>query len=281
MKHLRTFNESDLRVGLDTKQSDYSIEDFYLDCKLVMTFHKNDTRFVDLWTDHFIGDGYLKKIKDRVDKLFEELEHIDIHDIKSRLFDISMDLEVPYDCYPAIFTFESGSTGTKPVKFEQLHKNRIMCDILYDIINPTISIGSSFRKSEPMHYLRDNNSKKYVLDKKYQCVNFFKNQDITDIIDQNGTYSDKLKYKEYNIDNILYDIFKCGVSIYFGNHSYNIKFNMGEMERRITDVIPALVQDIDYEDIKFENNSINELSERRFSTDIEINDYNVKIILNL
>lgn len=269
-----SFDESD----------DWSIFDFY-DYLRNNHWSNTDISTLEIWTDHFVGDGWWQKIKSHVDRMFQIFSQVDLNHIKDAMLEIYDTLpdEKEKNIYCAVLygDFERINdsndlkyNGTMPV-FETEVENRkcyILHNIIFEIVRPTISYSKitgndiEFRLTPEAYY---------VTDKKWQCQNFDFSQ-FTELKD----YEMKT-LKLYSPENVL-NVYKPGIVIDIGGWSSSDAHRTGQMsllglEKELDERIDLITADLDYEGVIWPFSR----KERYFDTTQPIYDYEVKILLKM
>jgi hypothetical protein len=161
--------------------------------------------------------------------------------------------------------------GRMPV-IETTDKRKIdiIISILISILSPTLFDNSSNNNG----FLRTSNSQKYVMDKKWQCVNF-NMSDYVDVADDNYKYS---SLKSYSVSNVI-DMYRGGIIIDIGDNSdyHTNGYNLLELESNLDEALIDILPTLDYEEV------IWDLSRglRTFDTKRPFHDYTLKILLNI
>lgn len=289
IKNYNHFINENMNIGLDSK---YSIYDWIQDLKS-FEWGKKPIKDLEKWTNHFIGDGYYQKIKDRVDRIFVALEKVNLDYVTERLqMDVFDNLPFSKDkhVYPAIaygdisnydkdinYKYNGLVTATKRDDNDKL---RIMVHIMKEICFGTFYIGSY-----PSVFMRRSDEQHYVTDSKWQCANFnidnygFKSGDSfkTDT----GKYSvihnsDIERKKQYSVDKIIEMYVPCIVIDIGRNGEYmQGKMNLNEIESNLDESLPTILPTLDYSDVIFDH-----ARDSRQFKDTDIYDYTVKILLN-
>lgn len=272
--------ESTKEMGLKAMQSEFSIYSFYDKCS---PWTKNGGSEFLKWTDHFIGDGFYEKIRKRSDQITDVIKSIDKHNINARLNDIRDDLEISIEIYIGFTNYDGthGFSGTSYEKSKSEISDYIMKRILAEIIRPTIEITRHSSKTRQDISLRPNNMSKYVVNKEYQCVNFFNSPTIQSITNEYMYGTEIKKLEKWDIDK-FYQNFLPAVYFAFGDRrDHKEKFSYRELEAKINNLLPALQYNLDIEETYYDNTRIGELDKRTFDMDIETNDYSLKFVLKL
>ena len=289
IKNYNHFINENMNIGLDSK---YGIHDWIEDLKS-FEWGKKPIKDLEKWTNHFIGDGYYSKIKDKVDKMFVALEKVNLDYVTERLqMDVFDNLPSSKDkhVYPAI-AYGDISNYNKEVKYrynglvtatkrDENDKLRIVVHIIKEICFGTFYIGSY-----PSILMRRSDESYYVTNKKWQCANFnidnygFKAGDSFET--DTGKYSvihnsDIERKKQYSVDKITEMYVPC-VVIDIGRHGEYMqgKMNLNEIESNLDESLPTILPTLDYSDVIFDH-----AREIRQFKDTDIYDYTVKIILN-
>lgn len=278
-------------------ESNYGIHDWIEDLK---SFEWGRKQIKDLkkWTDHFIGDSYYEKIKDRVDKIFVALNKVDIDLIQDRMqMDVFDDLPTEKGKYvtPAI-AYGDSKNYNRPVQYRynglvtaikrnEHDKLRIMVHIIKEIVFPTFYVGSY-----PQVHLRRSDESYFVTEPKWQCANF-NIDDFQELGIKIGAQFSEDDYKgrksiiteyeinqkrDYSIDKIIEMYVPCVVIDIGRDENYmKYKMNLSDIEEKLDEALPSILPTLDYSDVVFDH--------ARGSRMVEITDiydYTVKILLN-
>jgi hypothetical protein len=283
---------------LEDKTVEYSIYDWFEDLKRFQWAQNQKTLVnestLEKWTEHFIGEGYWKKVSGLVDKIVKSLQKVDIEYIEDRMLDV-------YDTIPSnkqrwtmcCVAYGNYENHDKPnnrkyngllsvPKPKEGDKLNIIISILKDIVSPTLSIGGY-----PSIFLRRDDEQYYVTDKKWNCANFnidnygikvgdkFKGDERRDVTIHSSDIKSK---KDYSVDKVL-DMYKPCVTINIGGYSDSYltgKMNLRKLESDIDGVLPSILPTLDYEEVIFDVSRGN----RQFDDDSDVYDYTIKILLN-
>ena len=163
--------DGDLKL-LESLEENYDIYDFFEELKDYSYTSKvfNKDRVKDL-SNRFIGDGIFERVVKLVDSIFNSLEEVNIEDIEEGMLDI-FDEYHDVDRRVMLCVFHSDledikkfnatlGIGSKDWPNLDGSKPRIICNILRDMIYPTLFIGY------PSIRLRFQNVEQLVKDKKY------------------------------------------------------------------------------------------------------------------
>lgn len=230
IKKYTKFLESRLhgvRIPPTSFRNDFSIYEWYSFIHNASEMSINESS-LKLWSDHFIGTGYYDKINAKIKKIFTELDKVEIDDIDAIYIDV-IDL-LPYDSHHTNYAIFRGSYREDELKLNSTHnikdtsdKTRleIICDILDDIVRPTLFISLGQGDSE---IIRTSKDAEYVTSEDYKCCNFRKNLNLYQIdLHNTTTFKDrKLNYyslkvlEKYDIDRII-DYVKGGIFFNYRN----------------------------------------------------------------
>lgn len=283
MKRVKSYN-----IFLESKVMNRSIYDYFN--YLVNCLWNNNMineEEIKKWADHFIGDGYYDKIKNRVNKIFNALNKVDEWEIHMRMYDVYDELPTYKSKYtvcavahgryenwdkPIRNRYNGYSTVTN--KNDQLRKMDIIIDIIKEIIYPTLYVGAAFRNKK----LRNNEASEYVTDEHYKCKNF----DIDYYIENNNidlASYELSDFKKYNVDKII-SLFVPAVIIDIGSQDDNpmtLRMNLRKLEADIDETMLSILPTLDYEEVVYDMSRY----DRRYDDDIDISDYCIKIILKM
>ena len=169
------------------------------------------------------------------------------------------------------------------MELTQDKKDFIILSILIDIVSPTLFIGY------PSVDLRTTKEQEYVTDEKWQCQNFnIDNYSIKSGMEfkkPNERRSTKIfdhtinEFRGYSPEVVL-SLYQPGIVLNIGgwNDSYITgKFTLQKVEELMDEVIPLLEEELDIEEVIWDDAR----SERKFSSDTEVYDYDVKILLKM
>jgi len=277
MKYLKTYKNifEDFNKS-KAYQHEYSIYDFYNDIR-----KKELPENIELWSDHFIGKGWYKKIENKSKNMLEILSDIDLDLIEDRLVDLFDNyIEVNHEVYTSIAYgnfIDSDKdndflyTGTITSK----SKDYITSHILSSIVYPTILTTE----------LRGTKDEIYVKDEKWQLQNI-------DISKLSGFDSlvrhQKRDLSKYNIDTI-FDLYKPSINILLGEgisstrqRSNRSKFILSDVEDLFSEFIPYVIRDLEESGNKVFDVVYPYLKGRRkYGDNIDITEYSVKILLDI
>lgn len=240
-------------------------------------------------TEHFIGKGQWNIIEKHFDKIFNSLENIDIDYINDRLLDI-------FDEYPlhdskyavCAVCYSNDYTGniTGTITVSEVNENKklnIIMNFLMFILNKSLFI----------HYfkntiqIRTTNDELYVTSDEWSLKNL-KYQDI-DILKDDKTdinFRNFLKFKnEFSIDKYL-NLYLPAIFIYISGGGFGemSKISLNKITKQFEDILPSILHDIDYSDILYSWKLPKYSDDAPFPLplpDIEIYDFDLKIILNI
>jgi hypothetical protein len=264
---------------------EYSIYDWFEDLKKDNWNPKNIQRH-KIWTEHFIGEGWWDKISNHVDNIFKTFEGVNMNFVNDVLVDVWDQFENKEKSnYLCVFcgsykdkdkVNEIKWSGRKPImELTQSKKDFIILSILIDIVSPTLFI----RYTD----LRTSKEQEYVTDEKWQCQNF--NIDNYSIKSGMEIRSTKIfdhtinEFRGYSPEVVL-SLYQPGIVLNIGgwNDSYITgKFTLQKVEELMDEVIPLLEEELDIEEVIWDDAR----SERKFSSDTEVYDYDVKILLKM
>ena len=243
IKKYTKFLESRLhgvRIPPTSFRNDFSIYEWYSFIHNASEMNINESS-LKLWSDHFIGAGYYDKINAKIKKIFTDLDKVEIDDIDAIYIDV-IDL-LPYDSHHTNYAIFSGSyredklrlNSTQNIK-DTSDKTRleIICNILDDIVRPTLFISLDSSRSQSIfgqgdsEIIRTSKDAEYVTSEDYKCCNFRKNLNLYQIDLHNTTFKDrKLNYyslkvlEKYDIDKII-DYVKGGIFFNYRNGHYKM-----------------------------------------------------------
>lgn len=234
--------------------------------------------------DHFVGDGFHAKAKERVDKILKVIREVDIHDLKLRLADIEYDTDIHCDSIvPCV-----GSATSAIVKRDWNDtETNLLAHMVIDAMQP--AIGEIRITRNNYHILRQTKEQLLVTDKRYQCVNFFKQKEIEErtkpII---GDYSWK-KLTEYDPFDIIEKNFNPMIFARFGEDPFNIyggkqTFSRLTLENKLRENLQAITNNLDVKDVIFDTTPKSQLEEWEKThprTDSQSHEYSFKIILDI
>lgn len=285
IKKYKSFLESsDEKLWMGV-QHEYSIYDWFEDLKRFQwrstQKQKVNENSVKIWCNHFIGDGWFEKISNHVDKILNSLKKVDTEYINYRMFDIydefAQDKQKWTMCCVLYGDVErhNNTNRTKfngllsvPSPSEKGENLRITINIIKDIIQPTLDIGSTKN-------LRMTKEEIFVTDKMYQCQNFNILNFLICSEDYMG-YEIKKKQK-YNI-NLFLDMYQPGVVINIGGYSDSMtsgKFTLKDLEDKLDETLPSILHDLNYKEVIFDHSRYT----RRFNDSESFTEYTLKILL--
>lgn len=286
MRYIKNYQE----ISERKESPKYDIYDWFEDLKRYQWGHMQfPMGELKKYSDIFIGKGYFEKIEERISKINNSLDKVDIDYINDRLYEIFDEysdktkyvmksvLYGDYENYDSKSSYRySGSISYDYSK----SYNHLILHMIKEIIYPTLYIGY------PSIKLRMNDSERYVTDEKYQCCNF----DISkyhvynmvlrnSVMPNNSRIStfDLSKKNKYNTDNLI-DMYRPGIYVSIGGGPEdNIKMNLRQIESQIDKILPSILHDLDYEEVIFDNTR----GDRKYDDNIDIQDYTFKILLKL
>lgn len=247
------------------------------------------------WSDHFIGNGWYDKIKNRIDKIWSAFEKVDVIDINYRMCDVYDQIpfeKEKYTSYCIVYgdyincekENRNKYNGYRGVSrnLDPKQKIYIIVDIIKEIVHPTLSIGY------PSINIRKTKDEIYVTEDKYKCENFnIDNYSIKEGDNINDRKDIATIITSYNIDdkrkyssNKILEMNKPAILVVMGGHSNAYltgKMNLKKLEADIDEVLLSILPTINYEEVLFDVSRF----DRQFSDDTEIYDYTFKILLKL
>jgi hypothetical protein len=280
IKKYKIFLESfDSKLG---ERENYSIYEWVEDLKSHQWRNNSCKKSVNKdslkrWTEHFIGDGYYDKISTHVNNISKAFDKVDLEEIRYRMYDVfdnylfterSCEFGIIYGDYYKEDGYFNGMLFSKEFDFINTY-----IEIAKNIVFPTLKIGDI----RDDIWLRESSEKKYVTDKKYQCVNF--NIDDYDIDATSYTslwgYKDK---KKYSVDRVI-QFYQPAICIRVGGNwsMRGGKFNLEQIEKDLDETLPMILPTIDYKKVIWDMNK----GDRRYSSDMDIDEYTLKIWLNM
>jgi hypothetical protein len=268
---------------INENKNSFSIYDFLEWTRQSWSSYVNKSELIK-YTEHFIGNGQWSIIERYFDRVFRSLESVDIDYVNDRLIDI-------YDEYPfhdmkyAIYSVVYGDvdeniSGVMSVtEISETRKLNIIVNFLNRILNNTLWIYD-FKNTIATRLTSD---ELYVTSDKWSLKNF-KHQDL-DIVKNIDKMDQRIP--EYKMVKFLklknnFSIEKCLEmylpAIYISISTYefmNAKISHNKIRKEFEDILPSILHDIDYSEI------IWDLKLPENKEDIEIYDYNLKILLNV
>ena len=307
MKHIKKYN-----LFKESISNDYSIYDFFN----LINYNYGDydgkvsQSKVKVESDKFIGEGIYDKVKLMVDDIVEKFEGINLNEIESRFTDFSDH----YDKECHIFFSILGSNfkkyfedvderynSSRGFNANKIDKESLIIDIMSDIIRPTLTTTLSGDQK-----IRQTNDQIYVTDPKWNCVNFniddYESQNDLDpdnnaeeevIANQGFVYllpnpttrrhsflmvnqrQGKKDLKKYSVDKFFDKMYVPALNIKIGDYSDGMTMNLLEVEKRLDAVVDDILFDIPHSDIIWDSARF----KRRFDPNINIYQYNIKVIL--
>lgn len=250
IKKYTKFLESRLhgvRIPPTSFRNDFSIYEWYSFIHNASEMSINESS-LKLWSDHFIGAGYYDKINAKIKKIFTDLDKVEIDDIDAIYIDV-IDL-LPYDSHHTNYAIFRGSYREDELRLNSIlnikdtsdkRRLEIICDILDDIVRPTLFISLGPGNSE---IIRTSKDAEYVTSEDYKCCNFRKNLNLyqidlhntTTFKDRNLNYYSLKVLEKYDIDRII-DYVKGGIFFNYRN-------------RRMVDILKI------YEEAKYKEETI-------------------------
>jgi len=294
MRKLKTYN-----LFLESFQKDtavmheYSIYDWFEDLKSDNRKPSNIQRH-KVWCEHFIGEGWWDKITNHVDKIFKTFEGVNMEFVNDVLLEVwdQFENKEKSNYFCVLYGYHKDKdkiseikwSGQRPImELTQQRKDAIIISILIDIVYPTLFIGF------PSTLLRRSKEEEYVTDKKWQCQNFnIDNYSIELGMDfqvpgerrSTKIFSHTLDdFRGYSPDVIL-NLHQPSLVLNIGgwNDSYlSGTFTLQKVEELMDEAISILERELDIKEVIWDNSR----SERSFSTDTEVYDYDVKILLKM
>ena len=268
----------------------YSIYDFFEDIKSYRWGYDTTINKVSArkYTDIFIGPGWYDKIDKYVNNMFDSMSKVDTDYVYDRLYDIWD--EIPNKEKNVFCAVSSGSykSISEPksrrfngymtvMEFTDRNKFNIICNIIIDIIYPTLNIDSGKNSI----IIRESDEEVYVTDSKYNCENFnisyYKNV-MNDLVKSERSLGQHTidGFSKYSPDNIL-SMYVPSIIINIGGHNAHRTgtINLLKLESDIDDILPTILPTIDYDEVIFDMSR----GTRRFDEDRDIHEYTFKILL--
>lgn len=259
-------------------KNQYSIYDFFEDIKKTRWGH-NISYNMEENINRFIGNGYYKILNDKISKMSNSLSKVNIAEINDRMLDI-------YDEFPSDMNRTSLCVihDNASMLFKNISNTDVIIDMTQEIISPTLYVG------HPSVELRLTNEERYVTNSQFQCLNFnienFKiYKDFDGFIDSKVIRSGLVskynleKKKKYNLDQII-ESYKPGIYIKIGDNSKK-EINLNILQNKLEDVVPAILSDLDYEEVIWDWNSNEDPILKKKGTTKTIYGYTLKILLNI
>jgi len=274
---------------INENKNSFSIYDFLEWTKQNSWSKSVDKSKLIKYTEHFIGKGQWSVIENYFSKVFKALEDVDIDYVNDRLLDI-------YDEYPyhdskyAIRSVAYGDIYSYSDKNSQKLRGMIsVTDIsedskLYIIVN---FLGKILNETLLIYDFKDtvmtrrSNDEVYVTSDEWSLKNF-KNQELEILKDKRFVST-----HEYSISKFLklkkeFSIEKCLEmylpAIYISISSYKFmgaRMSHNKIRKEFENILPSILSDISYSEILW-NWKVPEGKD-----DIEIYDYDLKILLNI
>jgi len=156
IKKYTKFLESRLhgvRIPPTSFRNDFSIYEWYSFIHNASEMNINESS-LKLWSDHFIGAGYYDKINAKIKNIFTDLDKVEIDDIDAIYIDV---IDLLYDSHNTNYAIFSGSYREDELRLNSTQniKNtsdkarlEIICDILDDIVSPTLFISLDSSRSQ-------------------------------------------------------------------------------------------------------------------------------------
>ena len=270
-----------------------SVDNFSIYDFLEWTRHNSWNKSVDKsklieYTEHFIGSGQWNIIDNYFSRLFETLENVDIDYINDRLEEIfeeyplhDMKYVIRSVAYGDISKFDQSSNhrynGLMSVKeTSEINKLNIIVNFLNKLLNEClIMIDFSATKKtritpDELYVTSDEWSLKNFKDQKLEIMNV---QEAT----QSWAYKKFLKLKEgFTIERCL-DMFRPAIYISIGSYKFMAsKISHNKIRTELEDVLPSFLHDVKYDEIMW---SMKKPQDNE--SDIEIYDYDLKILLKM
>lgn len=230
------------------------------------------------YSDRFIGEGIYERVVKLVDDIFDSFSNVDMSWVRVCLDDV-FDEYLEFDCRVelAVLGKDASTYYSNSVYRNEYNsaiimgddyrksKKRIICDILLDMINPTLRTPGTKSK-----ILRTTDEQLIVSHPKWNCVNF----DIDDYITDDSLKHYKSRQK-YNIED-FFDCYKPGIWINIKSHSYSKLINLKELEDLLDKAFYRLLKTIDYQKVFYE---IPKEGRRINPSETNMMDYTIKILL--
>jgi hypothetical protein len=273
MKHIKKYN-----LFKESRTEDYSIYEFFN----MLAYHYEDNvpqSKVKILSDKFIGEGIYDKVKLMVDDIFEKFEGINLNELEMRFTEFSDYYEKECSIFFIILVsnlrdydkeIDERYNSSRGFNKNRMNKESFINDIIRDIIQPTLKvyeIGTEQR-------IRQSEEEIYVNDPKWNCVNF----NIDDYISKNDLKMFaplRRDLRSYSVDKYLNDMYVPALNIKIGNYSDGMTMKLNEIEERLDSTIGNTIFDIPHSDIIWDSARF----KRRFDPNIDIYEYNVKVIL--
>ena len=291
MSHIKPYSSF-----LESNLNEYSIYEWFEDLKSMQWNRENiNESELKKWTEHFIGDGWYNKIKNRFLEIEKSLDKIDYEHIYDRLYELWDELpsKKKKSVYPTIAYGDINKYDEEiEYRFSGLlshNKNGLLSYIIHfvkELIYFTSFIGY------PSVHLRTTKDQKNVLNKEWNCSNFNianymvksgdefvndvsmnrKRGNITTIYD-----SDINNKKKFDINKYL-EMYQPCITIdiggYIDSHKTG-KFDIYKVEDILDENLTVVLNNINYKAIIWDHSRY----KRKF-TDSYFSDYTLKIILN-
>ncbi len=252
---------------LESYEKETDIYEWYSQLKMMIWSKETiDHDKLEKDVNHYIGEGWFKKIKDKVDSMYNSLSKVDLGYIEDRLLTIwdelpqkkkSVSVPILYGDYYNINN-ESDAKYTGVIYTKD--KINVFIHILLNIVLPTLH-----KSTNSLEYLRKTKEQISISSPKWNCANF-------DIRNYDSAKADMVNY---SVQNVL-DMYHPGVVICFGtDHSERQKVSIKKIETLFDEHIESIVSELDYKKVIWDYSRY----ERRFSNEDLIYEYTLKILL--
>lgn len=296
MKNIKSY-----KLFLEEVTGDYSIYDWFEDLKRFQWAQDQKSLVnestLEKWTEHFVGEGYWKKVTNLVDRIITALEKVDIESIEDYMQEVydwtpigKKKWTMTAVAYGDWKNFEKPNktkfNGMLTAKNPKESRLNIIISILKDIIIPTLNIGSY-----PSRPLRQTDEQVFVTDPKWNCHNFnidnYGYKEGDELEADAGGKKKKLTISSWTLDekrgyspDKVLGMWRPAIFINIGGYSDQVdlrKMNLTELEAHIDEVLPSILSTLDYEEVIFDLSR----GDRKFSPeDYDVYDYTLKILLN-
>lgn len=270
-----------------------SVDNFSIYDFLEWTKHNSWNKSIDKskliqYTERFIGSGQWNIIDNYFSRLFKTLENVDIDYINDRLEDVfeeyplhDMKYVIRSVAYGDVSKFDQSSNsrynGMMSVKdTSEINKLNIIVNFLNKLLHEClIMIDLTDTKKtrvtpDELYVTSDEWSLKNFKDQKLEIMN---DQEVT----QSWGYKKFLKLKEgFTIERCL-DMFRPAIYISIGSYKFMAsKISHNKIRSQLEDILPSFLHDVEYDEIMWSMKAPQENE-----SDIEIYDYDLKILLKM
>jgi hypothetical protein len=250
MRKLKTYNLFLESFQKDTAvMQEYSIYDWFEDLKSDNRKPSNIQRH-KVWCEHFIGEGWWDKITNHVDKIFKTFEGVNMEFVNDVLLEVwdQFENKEKSNYFCVLYGHHKDKDKISEIKWSGQRPIMELTQQRKDAIIISILIDIVYPTlfiGFPSTLLRRSKEEEYVTDKKWQCQNF--------------------NIDNYSIELGMEDSYLSGT------------FTLQKVEELMDEAISILERELDIEEVIWDNSR----SERSFSTDTEVYDYDVKILLKM